>query len=705
MKKFTTLKTLLVGLCAMGATSAWGQTTRTYDFEDGNAVFTMDSRITAAVVSGNQTIYDNVFELDGKAVRFTGAGNAQNGYCFAHLDFDTLCTQAAKVKVEFETVLGNGARSIISIGDAAVRSNTGNSSKNTYSPKGAIFRIGTDKNNSYVNATTVGASTVVSQKWLKVTVEVDEVEKKYTYSVVDKATSEVLYSNGENPIAFYDSDATHCTQIDMFGYINNSQMGLIDNLSITVTKDEREQANYTVKFVDENDNEIKEAVTRQGAVGDGIVLLPADKEVYRIEGGMKYFYVSDNSEGAEIASNGSTVVTVVYREAKVWNYTVNFVAEGDINLGSKTGTGFEGDQMSVPYSKYLVNDGQLYKKDRGLSTTSEFNYKFNLDADNKTTSITYAAESTITNVIFCSEAENIEGLTPITSGNSTIRSSNSASAYAPADTKITSVSPGKYKIHAIIYDASKKEPNSHWFFSVGNSQVADFNCTTVNIQEFDSEEFTVTCESDVIMAKAGGDLLGLDAIYIVKTGDVELPASVTVPVTSAGYATYCSEYALVLSDVEAYTATIEDNRVNFVSQNGIVAPGTGLLIKKENGGEVTIPVATEGAETIADNALIGVVASKTIDAGSFVLMGSPAVGFYKTTNGFTVGANTAYIAPLPASSVESAREFIAINGEATAIKAVETKQQNGEIYNLAGQRVNKAQKGLYIQNGKKVIIK
>jgi hypothetical protein len=44
---------------------------------------------------------------------------------------------------------------------------------------------------------------------------------------------------------------------------------------------------------------------------------------------------------------------------------------------------------------------------------------------------------------------------------------------------------------------------------------------------------------------------------------------------------------------------------------------------------------------------------------------------------------------------------------ATAIQAINAAIERGEqmIYNLAGQRVNKATKGMYIINGKKVMIK
>ena len=42
------------------------------------------------------------------------------------------------------------------------------------------------------------------------------------------------------------------------------------------------------------------------------------------------------------------------------------------------------------------------------------------------------------------------------------------------------------------------------------------------------------------------------------------------------------------------------------------------------------------------------------------------------------------------------------SGDPDAIKSLNGNTTNGAIYNLAGQRVSKAQKGIFIQDGKKV---
>lgn len=655
MKKFTTLKTLLVGLLALGATSVWA----------ADPDLTNDYTLVKSVTWGD------------------GTNIAGSGAC-AHTAYDT----------------GNKLQQALTIltaptdaaGWIAMQAWTDGSGKGWWNRA--------DKSLYCVNA---GRSAAVfgedlTTGWLVV------------FECNQAASNVITLTNaGGNPdgtftyTASEDGKTYFCTitasENAYVGFCGNKNVQGITKISVYKPNKTVVETTYTVKYVDMGGNTLKDNEIYNAVGGASVSITDADKANITV-GETTYVYDSDDSEGVSVKNDGSTVVTVKFHAAANFSYKVNEVC-GEKAVRTTEKSSYETATVKVPYRKYNVLDGDLYKKD---VTNKEYNYSFKLTANNQVEKLDYT-KTEVTGVIFLSEGEDIEGLTPITTGNTLIRSSNSSSAYATADTKITTLSPGKYKIHAVIYDASKT-PNSHWIFSVGNSQVADFNCTVVNIQEFDSEEFTVTCESDVIMAKAGGNVMGLDAIYIVKTGDVELPASVTAPVNAdAGYATYCSEYALDLSNVDAkvYTATIEGTRVNFVSQNGKVAPNTGLLIKAAS--DVTIPVVAKGAEIIADNALVGVLASQSIEVGSFVLMKSPSVGFYKTKNEFTVGAHTAYIPAQDILVQESARDFIAIDGEATAIKAIETNKQNGEIFNLAGQRVVKAQKGLYIQNGKKVIIK
>ena len=177
----------------------------------------------------------------------------------------------------------------------------------------------------------------------------------------------------------------------------------------------------------------------------------------------------------------------------------------------------------------------------------------------------------------------------------------------------------------------------------------------------------------------------------------------TITITSAGYATYCSENALDFSGtgIKAYTATVSSKTVTFHEvEGGKIAGNNGLLLKGEEGiYQVPVTVSTNNPS----NDLAGVLEDTSLGAGIFVLMnGAKGVGFYKTTTTFTVGAHTAY---LPASA--GSRMFIGFDDEeeVTGIRELNSSANKGAIYNMNGVRVEKAKKGLYIQNGKKFVVK
>jgi hypothetical protein len=50
--------------------------------------------------------------------------------------------------------------------------------------------------------------------------------------------------------------------------------------------------------------------------------------------------------------------------------------------------------------------------------------------------------------------------------------------------------------------------------------------------------------------------------------------------------------------------------------------------------------------------------------------------------------------------------MIEFGGDTNGINAIESADMlNGDIFNLQGQKVNRAQKGVYIVNGKKIVVK
>ena len=111
-------------------------------------------------------------------------------------------------------------------------------------------------------------------------------------------------------------------------------------------------------------------------------------------------------------------------------------------------------------------------------------------------------------------------------------------------------------------------------------------------------------------------------------------------------------------------------------------------------------VASGGVANIEGNVLKGT--DEEIDAvGKYILAqpeGEP-VGFYLANTG-KIAAGKAYLEVPEGTDVKA---FFLTGDDATGIANVEKTVENGAIYNLAGQRISKMQKGINIINGKKVL--
>ena len=114
------------------------------------------------------------------------------------------------------------------------------------------------------------------------------------------------------------------------------------------------------------------------------------------------------------------------------------------------------------------------------------------------------------------------------------------------------------------------------------------------------------------------------------------------------------------------------------------------------------------------NFLKGVTTATTIypiegSYTNFILSnGSYGVGFYTLSTSGELAAGKAYL-QLPTSSVSNVKAINIIfdddNEDPTALQDIEGTIKAKDIYNLQGQKVNSPKSGLYIINGKKVLIK
>lgn len=197
------------------------------------------------------------------------------------------------------------------------------------------------------------------------------------------------------------------------------------------------------------------------------------------------------------------------------------------------------------------------------------------------------------------------------------------------------------------------------------------------------------------------------SVIVIGDGSYYKYVTVTYPVIAVSpakeFTTFCSTSPLDFSNVdglEAYVVTGSTTTTITLAQVTKVPANTGLILKKTGSAasyNVPVGTATSLAET---NKLVGVTEATTFTAGDYLLSDGK---FVKGTAG-TLAAGKAY---LPAASVSAgAREMLLDFGGTTGIHQIESAKQRVEgYYNLAGQRVAQPRKGLYIVNGKKVVIK
>ena len=80
-------------------------------------------------------------------------------------------------------------------------------------------------------------------------------------------------------------------------------------------------------------------------------------------------------------------------------------------------------------------------------------------------------------------------------------------------------------------------------------------------------------------------------------------------------------------------------------------------------------------------------------------MATTKVGFYDWA-GTSLAANRAYI---PAATAAGVRALL-FDNTTTGVNAATLNNASQKVFDLQGRRVQKAQKGLYIVNGKKVVL-
>ena len=257
--------------------------------------------------------------------------------------------------------------------------------------------------------------------------------------------------------------------------------------------------------------------------------------------------------------------------------------------------------------------------------------------------------------------------------------------------------------------------------------------STVTITGINSPTVVVSAPSSEIAAsmwtftQAKIDGLGSVALTLTDTGDDNVK-TFTMPSSNV---TVSAEFELAPINVTAnegatgeYWATFYSNASNYQASagtqvfkvslsgtditmteitDGIVKSGQGVVLKNSSASITMTSTTSESSDDYSGNSLIGTMTSITNPGNAYVLnKDSQGVGFYKLSASGTIDANKAYL-----TYSASARDFFGFD-ETTGISEkviVNSEKFDGEWYDLGGRRIAQPTKGIYIINGKKIVIK
>lgn len=190
--------------------------------------------------------------------------------------------------------------------------------------------------------------------------------------------------------------------------------------------------------------------------------------------------------------------------------------------------------------------------------------------------------------------------------------------------------------------------------------------------------------------------------------------ALTVDNVTANISTYSSPFPVVLpKEVDAYIAVSAGETIVLKKITGALPKNTGVILSAEEAKDY-IPTActTEEVASIdADNKLVASTGN-AIDASTqaYVLAKTSATDnkavFKRLSSNTDERALAQYKAYLNLTGSLAAKLAISFNDNVTAINnATLAQEKTSSIYDLSGRKSNKLQKGIYIVNGKKIIVK
>lgn len=405
--------------------------------------------------------------------------------------------------------------------------------------------------------------------------------------------------------------------------------------------------------------------------------------------------------GREQAISGITLTVESSDEAiKPISYAVNLVDENNKVLKSIFSNEelIPGTKIDYVYPKYLTDDNG---KVAYVCDANTFSGSVS-PMEAGTTDVKYSAYK---GTAYFVEAENVINKAKMESANY-----SSGAAMRGFNTNMNLFTIPETGVYRLSYAVCSNNTNAvrQFVVSAGDEEIVNkdvnWSVNKVTTDGTITEAAMTFNEGAVIKAKGSDTNIILDYILLEKV------TSEDVAVSAIKFATYVPTCNVVApADVKVYTAKVNEAKsvvvLTEVPANSVIAKGTPVLVGAE-AGSYTFEASAGEAATVADNDLKAATADTKGDGATIyalVEQDGKAV-FAPLKEGVAVTLGHAY---LELSAASAARFYsIQFGGETTGINEVNAAAKaDGAYYTLQGVKTSKAAKGIYIHNGKKVVIK
>jgi len=455
-------------------------------------------------------------------------------------------------------------------------------------------------------------------------------------------------------------------------------------------------------------------------------------------------------ENNTVAGQATVTVTGIktYQGTLTQNFTINKAALTNLSVSLEDWT--FGAQANTPVVQGNLGEGEetfTYKTKSGDTFSStvptnagDYVVKVSVAESNNYAAGEATAEFSISKAELTNASVSLEGWTygdaantPAVTGNlgnGTVTYTY-ANAAAPSlnYTQDVPTNAGNYSVKATI-----AATDNYLGKEVTNTfDIAQANLAEVTIEAIADQDYTGQAIEPAVVVKFKGNVVSEDEYTVIYENNTKVGVATVklstkhvnfyepdiqpsqtfnilgTPLTiSYEWSTYlASEDLTIPAGLNAYVVASVNGRSVKAEKITYIPKNVAILIELAEEQDQYVATPYRGEELTYTSMLQGAasavnVSTLTAENDIFVLYNGE---FVKTTSG-TIPANRCYL-PVAKGQAAGSRLSIIFDDEATGVSSVSAQSQkmNGVYYNLSGQRISQPARGLYIINGKKVLMK